>query len=193
MNLVPIHRKVAFNFIDKYHSHNKNPKWWLFGVGLEKEGDLIGVGTAMRSASPQYDDGWTLEISRVCVKDRVPNAASKLYGALVRAGKALGYKRIITWTLKREKGTCLSATGFKVVDGGKYSGSNKWHNRPPNTKLPEGQKVLWEYDSEKKGGETKRTPSAPITPPFEPCRRVAANDLNSGGKNTFLSDDGSEK
>jgi hypothetical protein len=73
----------------------------------------------------------------------VKNAASKLYGAAWRAAKAMGYKRLITYTLIEEEGTSLKAAGYKflyVVKGGTWNR----HDRPRIDKHPTGDKKFWE-------------------------------------------------
>lgn len=51
--------------------------------------ELIKSSPAGRPVSRHADDGKTAEILRVCVKDGYKNANSKLYGAAVRACKAM--------------------------------------------------------------------------------------------------------
>lgn len=61
-------------------------------------------------------------ITRVAT-DGVPNGCSMLYGALCRAGKALGYTEAWTYTLPDEPGTSLRAAGFThqgISKGGEY-------------------------------------------------------------------------
>ena len=68
------------------------------------------------------DDGITLEINR-CATDGTYNACSMLYGAASRAAKALGYKRIITYTRESEPGTSLKASNW-ICDG--RAGGSHW-------------------------------------------------------------------
>lgn len=74
---------------------------------------MVGVGTACTPTARKQDDGFTLEITRVCTNG-VPNGCSKLYAALLRAGKALGFRRAITYTRIDETGSSLKAAGFTV-------------------------------------------------------------------------------
>jgi hypothetical protein len=60
------------------------------------------------------DNGWTLEVTR-CTTNGTKNAASLLYGAAWRATKALGYRRLITYTLVEEPGTSLKAAGWQAL------------------------------------------------------------------------------
>lgn len=59
-------------------------------------------------------DGDALEVVRVCTTG-TRNACSMIYGALCRAGEALGYDPIYTYTLQSECASCVRASGF-VVD-----------------------------------------------------------------------------
>lgn len=60
------------------------------------------------------DDGRTLEITRLCT-DGTKNACSFLIGAVKRAGRALGYKRLISYTLESEPGASWRASGMEQV------------------------------------------------------------------------------
>lgn len=114
LELRPITLKVGNEFISLNHRHNGRVTGWKFGVGLCRDETLVGVGMGGRPVSRHMDDGVTLEVTRVCtLGDR--NANSMIYGALLRAGRALGYQRIITYTLESEGGSSLKAVGF-VVD-----------------------------------------------------------------------------
>ena len=69
---------------------------------------------AGRPIARYFDDGLTLEVNRTCT-DGTPNANSMIYGALWRAGKAMGYQRMITYTQADESGSSLRAAGFVRV------------------------------------------------------------------------------
>jgi hypothetical protein len=107
---------------------------------------LIGVVIVGRPVARRQDDGYTAEITRCCVLDNQRNANSKLYGAAVRAAKAMGYRRVITYTLPEESGASLKAVGF-TLDGLTAANANGWNmpGRPRKTpeKYPEGNKNRW--------------------------------------------------
>lgn len=114
MDLRPVTRDEARAFVAAHHRHSGAPVSWRFGVGLDLGGELVGVAIAGRPVARMLDDGRTLEITRVCtLGDR--NAASRLYGAVCRAGAALGYRRAVTYTLATEPGSSLRASGFVAV------------------------------------------------------------------------------
>ncbi len=97
-----------------------------------------------RPVARMSDDGWTLEVNRVCT-DGARNACSMLYGAAWRAAKALGYRRLVTYTLPEEGGASLRAAGWKLL--GERGGGN-WNKpsrpRVDTAELLQGQKLLWE-------------------------------------------------
>lgn len=112
MELSPISITEAKAFVAKHHRHNRAPVSGLFAVGLVDGDLLVGVAIAGRPVARGLQDGRTAEITRVCTIGH-RNANSMLYGAVVRAAKALGYRRIYTYTLQEESGASLRAVGFR--------------------------------------------------------------------------------
>lgn len=148
MNLTPITLAEAQEFVRLHHRHNKAPQGHKFSIGLEKDGILIGVCIVGRPIARHNDDGLTAEVLRVCVLEGNPNANSKLYGAAVRACKAMGYTKIITYTLPEESGASLRAAGF-VAEGMTKERPKGWdtpsrHRELPE-KYPEGRKIRWSH------------------------------------------------
>jgi hypothetical protein len=109
----PIALKAANRFIIEHHRHNEDVTGWLFGSSLWIGDELRSVGIAGRPTGRGFDDGLTVEITRVCTLGDI-NACSMLYGALCRAAKAIGYRRAITYTLEGELGTSPAAAGFTI-------------------------------------------------------------------------------
>ena len=112
MTLHPLKRKEAQAFINSHHRHFKAPVGDIFRIGLKKNDLMIGVIMVGRPVSRCLDDGLTLEVNRLCVLDGYKNACSKLYGAAARAGAALGYRKIVTYTFEVESGASLRAAGW---------------------------------------------------------------------------------
>lgn len=114
LRLVPITLKQAKAFVRAHHRHNPNSKaTWKFGVGVECDGVLVGVAMAgLPAARPSCKHG-VLEVNRTCTTGE-KNVNSMLYGAVARAAKALGYTKLITYTLPEESGASLRATGWYV-------------------------------------------------------------------------------
>lgn len=111
LRLKPIFRSDARLFVAKHHSHNRPPSSSVFQIGAEVDGELVGVVIGAIPNARMLMDGYTCEITRVATNG-YPNACSMLYGAAVRAARALGYRRCLTYTLVSEKATALRATGW---------------------------------------------------------------------------------
>lgn len=142
LELQPITFQEACEFIDMHHRHHLPPVGWKFGIACNDGEKVVGVVTVGRPVARHFDNGWTLEVTRCCT-DGTPNAASMLYGAAWRATRALGYKRLITYTLASESGTSVKAAGWRVVG---EAGGGSWNcpSRPRVDKHPTGRKMLWE-------------------------------------------------
>lgn len=97
--LVPCAFALAVEYIDRHHRHHPPPQGWKFGLAALSDHGTAGVVTVGRPVARALDDGRTLEVTRCCT-DGTKNAASFLYAAAWRATRALGYERLITYTLK---------------------------------------------------------------------------------------------
>ena len=149
LELQPITYDEASRFIGKHHRHHLPPVGWKYGIAINNGEKIVGVITVGRPVARYLDNGWTLEITRCCT-DGTKNACSRLYGAAVRAAIALGYKRVVTYTLLEEPGTSLVATGFKRIWETK-GGSWNCKSRMRVDKAPTGQKVLWARAAREEG------------------------------------------
>lgn len=114
LELQPIDFNEACEFIRRNHRHHQPPLGWKFGIAVNDGEKIVGIVTVGRPVSRRLDNGYTLEVTRCCT-DETKCAASKLYASAWRAAKALGFKRLITYTLKSEAGTSLLAAGWKVL------------------------------------------------------------------------------
>lgn len=123
LELQPITYAEACVFISEHHRHHLPPQGWKFGVAVNDGERVVGVITVGRPVARMLDDGWTLEVTRCCT-DGTPNVPSKLYGAAARAAFALGYKRLITYTLSTEPGTSLIAANWRLVGS---AGGGTWN------------------------------------------------------------------
>jgi hypothetical protein len=142
LKLQPITFREANAFITLHHRHHKPPQGMKFCLAANDDLKVIGVLTAGRPVSRMLDDGWTLEVTRCCT-DGTPNACSFLYSAAWRAAKALGYKRLITYTLASESGISLTASNWKLLG---QAGGGTWSrdDRLRVDNAPISQKLLWE-------------------------------------------------
>lgn len=115
LRIVPTTYADAAAFVALHHRHHHAPIGHKFSIGLAAGDELVGVAMVGRPVARHYDDGLTLEVNRTCVADGVCNGNSMLYGAAWRAAKALGYRRLITYTQVGETGSSLRAAGWVVV------------------------------------------------------------------------------
>lgn len=145
LSITPIDFAEANAFVAKYHRHHKPMPGCKFCVAVSDEtGTVRGVAMVGRPVARNSDNGYTLEVNRVCT-DGARNACSMLYGAAWRVAKALGYRRLITYTLPVEGGASIRAAGWKLL--GERGGGN-WNvpSRPriDTAEMLRGQKLLWE-------------------------------------------------
>ena len=136
--LVPVNWRQAHLFVREHHRHFKPPIGHKFSIGVQADGKLVGVAICGRPVARLLDDGWTLEVTRCCT-DGTRNACSKLYGAARRAAKALGYRRVVTYILRREQGRSLHAAGWIKTHegkGGNYSNWDRPGRKRPNYQQP---------------------------------------------------------
>lgn len=139
IRLVPTTLREANAFVNAHHRHHKPTTGHKFSIGCEAEGRLVGVVIVGRPVSRYLDDGLTLEINRLCTTGE-KNVCSMLYAAAARAAKAMGYQRIITYTLDNEPGTSLRAAGWTCMG---RAGGKRWTGKrcpavdlcPPQMKL----------------------------------------------------------
>lgn len=143
MTLVPVTFREACAFISAHHRHHRPPQGCLFCVGAEDDGKIVGVAVVGRPVSRRLQEqGWTAEVTRLAT-DGTRNACSMLYAAAWRAARALGWRRLVTYTLPEEGGTSLRAAGWKLI-GEAGGGSWSCPSRPRVDTHPLQRKLRWE-------------------------------------------------
>jgi len=152
MTIRPITLREANAYVAQNHRHNTPTNGHKWSVACYDGDRLCGVAICGRPVARKLDDGLTVEILRVCT-DGTRNACSMLYGASCRVAKAMGYKRVITYTLQSEPGASLRASNF--TDCGEAGGTS-WDmpSRPRvvvqetifgvERKYPDEKKRRWE-------------------------------------------------
>jgi hypothetical protein len=114
ITIVPINRDDAFAYVDAHHRHHGRPQGYKYALAAAAGDRLVGVAIVGRPVARHLQDGWTVEVVRVCT-DATANACSALYGACWRAARALGYTRAITYTQDGESGSSLRAAGWLIA------------------------------------------------------------------------------
>ena len=115
LTIAPITFAEACAFVDDNHRHHRAPTGHKFSIAVtDPDGVVHGVACIGRPSAAALQNGLTLEVTRTAT-DGTPNANSMLYGAAWRAAKALGYRRLITYTQEGESGASLRAAGWRIV------------------------------------------------------------------------------
>ncbi len=147
--LVPVTQREAFAFVAQNHRHHRPPRGSILCIGAAEctpEGlavdGLVGVAVVGRPLARELQDGWTAEVTRVAT-DGARNACSFLYGACWRACRAVGFRRLVTYTLPEEGGASLRAAGWRLIGG---AGGGSWSRaaRPRVDLHPTQRKLRWE-------------------------------------------------
>lgn len=159
LEIVPTTLEEANHFVEVHHRHRgpvAGAKFCIAVAGRHEIGDtrpggagygmhtdcVHGVLIAGRPVARHLDNGWTLEVNRCCT-DGTRNACSILYASAWRAARALGYTKLITYTLASEPGASLRAAGFRIA--GEVKGRS-WScpSRPRVDTAPDQDKLRWE-------------------------------------------------
>lgn len=143
LRVVPISFADACGFVREHHRHHVPPQGHKFSIAAFTD-KIVGVAIVGRPVSRHLDDKKTLEVTRLAT-DGTKNACSFLYRAAWRATCALGYGKLITYTLATETGSSLRASGFKCL-GKRGGGSWSVPSRPRIDKHPTVDKTLWQLE-----------------------------------------------
>jgi len=144
LKIIPIELSEANAFVSLHHRHHMPVVGHKFSIGICDECNIRGVAIIGRPVARGIDNGLTLEVTRCCT-DGVKNGCSMLYAAAWRACRAMGYEKLVTYTLKDESGASLTASGWKCIaktNGGSWS----CKSRPRIDKHPLQQKLRWEVE-----------------------------------------------
>ena len=146
LELTPVTLKEANAFVAQHHRHHKPTVGHKFSIACSDGEKIVGVAIVGRPVSRHLDDGWTLEVNRCCT-DGTRNACSILYAAAWRAARAMGYKRIVTYTLDTETGKSVIAAGYRCVGA---AGGERWtgKRRPIVDLCPAQMKLRFEIGEE---------------------------------------------
>lgn len=142
LEIVPMTLREANAYVEQHHRHHGKVAGQKYSIGLSDGEKIVGVAIVGRPVSRHMDDGWTLEVNRLCT-DGTKNACSMLYAAAWRAARAMGYKRLITYILESENGASLRAAGWKCVG---QAGGLRWtgERRPEVDLYPAQMKIRFE-------------------------------------------------
>lgn len=173
----PIERDYAQDFVGRHHRHSRPPvgdryrlavgKWaWRYARRSRKARarlrrfETYGVAVVGRPTARGYQDGWTLEVLRVCTDaTKEPrNACSFLYARARKVGALLGFRRVVTYTLDEEEGASLRADGWRQRSTKTRGREWSCKSRPRQEAASTSDKACWLAP-----GSSWRTP--PAAPP----------------------------
>lgn len=142
LEAVPCDIADANAFVRQHHRHNRPVTVARFAIAAAEDGKIVGVSIVGNPVARSLCDGWTLEVVRVATNGH-RNACSFLYGASWRAARALGWRKLITYTRQEEGGASLRAAGWKIVAEVK---GRSWScpSRPRVDRAPAQDKFRWE-------------------------------------------------
>jgi hypothetical protein len=142
LKLAPCTLEEANAFVSAHHRHHHPTPVAKFSIMAVVAGVPTGVVIVGLPKARMACDGWTLEVTRLAT-DGTKNVCSFLYGAARRASFALGYSRLLTYTLAEEGGASLRAAGF-VEEAQIVGESWKRRGRPSvDDRNPIGDKRRW--------------------------------------------------
>jgi len=142
LQLVPITLAEANAWVEQHHRHHGKVVGHIFSLAAALGGQVVAVAITGRPVARGLQDGWTCELTRLA-SDGTRNACSFLYGRAWRVAQALGYRRMVTYTLASEDGASLKAAGFRLI--GEVKGRS-WScpSRPRVDTQPWQDKFRWE-------------------------------------------------
>lgn len=145
LELSPITLREANAFVSQHHRHHAPARGCIVCVAVNNGDKVCGVAIVGRPVARMLSDGWTAEVVRCCT-DGTRNACSMLYRAAWRSVRALGYRKLVTYTLPEEGGASCRAAGMVCIG---EAGGGSWNRkeRPRIDTHPTQTKLRWEITS----------------------------------------------
>ena len=142
LRVTPVTLGDARVFVERHHSHHHAPVGGLLAASVAEGDRVCCVAVLSRPVARMLDArGDTAEVTRVA-SDGTRHAASMCLAAITRAALALGWRRLVSYTLLGEAGTSYRAAGWRCT--GLVEASQGWHSRDGRTISQGGAKARWE-------------------------------------------------
>lgn len=152
----PITIREANNFILIHHRHHRptsrNCGKWAISVIDSITKELVGVAICSNPVSATFMDGYTIEVTRLCVLENAPKGtASFLLSQCAKIWKTMGGRRILTYTLDYESGSSLRGAGW--FQSGVVNPHNNWRTKSSSDgknrddlAIYQFKKFRWEFE-----------------------------------------------
>ncbi|SRR5579885_918488 len=147
LELIPLTLRKANDFVTCFHRHNGRTSrdGGKFAIGARDGEELVGVAIVGRPIARLLNDAFTAEVLRTCTLPNAPkNVNSFLYAACWRAWRAMGGKRLVTYTLTTESGASLRGAGWKVVAQTSPGGWSRPNRQRRYQQIYGQEKLRWE-------------------------------------------------
>ena len=141
LSVVPITIGDARRFVEAHHSHHHAPLGGLFAAAVAAGDRVVCVAVVSRPVARKLGGRGIAEVTR-SASDGTPHAASMCIAAATRAALALGYRRVISYTLAGEAGTSYRAAGWHIT--GSTHNADGWGTREGRVTVQSGAKFRWE-------------------------------------------------
>lgn len=138
--------RYANGVVNAWHSYAPLSSGGLFALGAFDGAECVGVVIVNRPRARMLDDGRTAEVGRLATNGHA-HAASALLGRARRVVQQLGFRRLVSYTLATEDGTCFKAAGWSIVA---RSPSGAWSRNTPgrgnrmDANVSAQEKLRWE-------------------------------------------------
>lgn len=143
LHLTPLELRDANGLVERLHRHRGPKAGHRFALGaVDDAGMLRGAVIVARPASRAYPPDRVAEVSRL-VSDGTRNVCSFLLAAAARTAKAMGFQRIITYTLPEEGGASLRAAGWVLEHQTLARGGWVRSDGAPRADAPSQVKCRW--------------------------------------------------
>lgn len=70
LEICPMTLKEANAYVDQHHRHHGPVVGHKFSIGCSDGEKIVGVAIIGRPVARHFDDGWTLEVNRLCTDHR---------------------------------------------------------------------------------------------------------------------------
>jgi hypothetical protein len=137
VQLKPIPLRLANDYVTAQGAQPGRVRGCKFSIGAYAGEALVGVVIVERPKARHLDDGWSLELTRVCTADR-PTAASVLIDAATRAAFAMGARYVLSYTTHPADGAAFATAGWCRMEAGGAPievGGGEW-SRPSRPRDP---------------------------------------------------------